>query len=82
MAIKRLHSESWVILAVFKDGTYGPVAQAYRRACDACRDAKRWFEELNKTGYCHCGYRSDKVDDFIVCKRTEDQVWSVRNGVR
>ena len=83
MAITKLYSESWCVLAEFKDGTYGPVAGAYRRACDACRDAKRWFEELKK-GICRSigGYRSSQVEDFIVCKRTEAQIWSVRNGVR
>lgn len=81
MAIYKLYSESWCILAKFKDGTCSQVAGAYRRACDACQDAKRWFEDLRK-GRCHCGFRQDEIDDFIVCKRTESQVWSVKLGVR
>lgn len=73
----KLDAFSWCIYAHFKDGTYQPIrhAVAYRRACDACKEAK----EYAKGNKC-CGYRRDHIASFVVCKRTDKEVFRCEKG--
>lgn len=64
----KMSCKSWVIYAQFKDMTLAPVQSAYKRACDAAKDA----QDMAKGKF--CGYTRKNIKSFIVCRRDDNEI--------
>lgn len=65
----KLSCGCWVIYAQFKNRAVAPVRVAYKRACDAAREAQDMAR-----GTAWCGYDRSKIKSFIVCRRDDKEI--------